>query len=299
MPELDPYLHAKRDARRLAKRALYRVMDFGKTYVTLALLKSLGYAALAVLATALNAPALAIPVVVAVIVALSVHAIYATKMLKKQDREIGCAWVDGKRVEQRNLEAKIAVDTVTLALMGERHAPRGMRNAPPELRSALAIHQHRLHQAEARAEAAEAVKEGTATSAQRRALKHFQRSDATPPNGPAIEPIKRRREAHAAEHATLEAEIKSLLTADSIAKAMEAEEVKGARRTQRERQDAAQKAYQAVRDRVRAGQEPTPASRGSVINLTMKPNGHRDVSLGTAPLTPEEIARGDVGEGTA
>jgi hypothetical protein len=297
MPELDPYLHAKRDARRLARRVQHRVVDFGKTYVTLALLKSLGLAALAVVATALNAPVFAVPVVVVAIVALCVHAIYSTKTLKKQDREIACAWIDGKRVEQRNLEAKMAMDTVTLALMGERNAPRGMRNAPAELRSALAFHQHRLHQAEARAEAAEAVKEGTATSAQRRALKYFQRSDAAPPKGPAVEPIKRRRAAHAAEHATLEAEIKSLFTADSIAKAMETEEVKGARRTQRERQDAAQNAYQAARDRVRAGQEPTVASRGSVINLAFKPNGDRDVSVGTAPPTPEEIARGHVQEG--
>src|ERR1044072_4354211 len=210
MPELDPYVHAKRDARRLAKRVLNRVVDFCKTYVTLTLLKSLGFAALAIIATALNAPPVAIPFVVGAIVALSVYAIYATKSLKEQDREIGCAWIDGKRVEQRNLEARIAMDTVTLAPMGERQAPRGVRNAPPELRSALAFHEHRRIQAEARAEAAEAVKEGTATSAQRRTLKHLQRSEATPPKGPAVEPIKRRREALEAERATLEAEIKSL-----------------------------------------------------------------------------------------
>jgi hypothetical protein len=53
-----------------------------------------------------------------------------------------------------------------------------------------------------------------------------------------------------AERAELEAEIKSLSTAENISKAMEAEEVKGARRTKRERQEAARKADQAARGRV-------------------------------------------------
>jgi hypothetical protein len=47
---------------------------------------------------------------------------------------------------------------------------------------------------------------------------------------------------------------------------------------------------------VRARKPPTAESRGSVINLGMKPNGDRDVSQGNAPPTPEEIARGDVQE---
>jgi hypothetical protein len=137
------------------------------------------------------------------------------------------------------------------------------------------------------------VKEGTATDAQRRVLKRFQRSDVTPPKGPAVEPIRRRRDALEAERAELEAEIMSLSTADNIVKAMEAEEVQAARRTRRERQDAAREADQAARDRVRAGKPPTAPSGGSVINLSMKPNGDRDVSQSAAPPTPEEIARGD------
>jgi len=125
-------------------------------------------------------------------------------------------------------------------------------------------------------------------------VRHQRGRQPAPPKGPAVEPIKRRREALEAERAELEAEIRSLATADDIVKAMEAEDITGARRTRRERQDAARKATQAARDRVRAGKPPTAESRGSVINLSMKPNGDRDVSQSSAPQTPAEIARGDV-----
>jgi hypothetical protein len=298
MLDLNPLIPARQDAEKIAKRAWYRLVDFAKTYLTAALIKSLGLAVVALAAAALNFPGFAFAIVAVAIAGLSVFAIYSTKLLKAQDREVRWAWIDGKRVEQREIGAKIAVDTVILALMGERHAPGRLRNAAPELRSALAFHQHRLRQAEARAEVAEAVKEGTATDVQRRALKGFQRSTGAPPQGPAVEPIKRRRDALEAERAALEAEIKSLSTAENIAKAMDAEEVKGARRTKRERQDAARNADQAARDLARAGKDPTAETRGMVINLAMKPNGDREVSHDTTPPTPEQMARGEA-EGNA
>ncbi len=220
-------------------------------------------------------------------------------MLKAQDRDLRWAFVSGKRVQQQNLEAKIAMDTVTLALMGERHAPGAMRSASPELRSALAYHQHRLRLAEERAAAAEAVKDGTATDQQRRALtrargrdRHPERQPA-PPQGPKVEPIKARREAVAAERAELEAEIKSLATAESVEQAMQAEEVKGARMTRRERHDAALKADRAARERVRAGRPPTAPEAERTITLGIAANGERDVSTGRGRATPKQIAQGE------
>jgi hypothetical protein len=291
MPDLNPFLPAKRDAEKLAKRARYRIVDFGKTYVTAVLLKQLGLAAVALVAAALNFPVFAFVAVAVVVVALSVYAIYSTKLLKAQDREARWTYVDGKRVQQRELDAKIAMDTVTLALMGERHAPGRFHSASPELRSALAFHQHQLRLAEQRAAAAEAVNDGTATDGQRRALVRFQhRHQPTPSKGPAVEPIKARREAMEAERAELEAEIKSLSTADNIAKAMDAEEIKGARRTKRERQEAARKADQAARDRVRAGKPPTAPQPEHVLNVQFSANGERKVGVGQTEPTPEQIA---------
>lgn len=183
-------------------------------------------------------------------------------------------------------------------LMGERHVPGRMRNAPPELWSALSFDQYRLRQAEARADAAEALEEGTATSAPpRMPVRHERGPSARGADGTGHLAIKRRREALEAERAELEAEITSLSTADNIARAIEAEEGQGARRRSA---SVRTRPARLLRPRVTAfgGLEPTAASRGSARNLSMKPNGDRDVSQSTAPPTPEEIARGDV-EGDA
>jgi hypothetical protein len=183
------------------------------------------------------------------------------------------------------------MDTITLALMGERHAPGRLHPASQELRLALAHHQHQLRLAEQRAAAAEAVEGGTATDAQRRTLVRFQRQrQPTPFKGPAIEPVKARREVMEAERAELEAEIKSLSTAESIAKAMDAEEIKGARRTKRERQEAARKADQAARDRIRAGKPPTAPQSERVLNVQFSANGERKVGVGQTEPTPGQIA---------
>jgi hypothetical protein len=99
-------------------------------------------------------------VVAGVIGALVVQAIYTTRLLEVQDSESRWAFVENKRVRQREAEAKIAMDTVTLALMDERHPPSAMRSASLELRSALTYHLHRLRLAQRRAEAADADRGG-------------------------------------------------------------------------------------------------------------------------------------------
>jgi len=291
MPDLDPYRLAEQDAQRLLKRAWHRTVDFGKTYLSAALLKTLGVTIVAAVAAALNFPAFAFGIVAIALLALSLYAVYATKLLKAQDREIRWAYIGGKRVQQRELETKIALETATLALMGERQIGGRLRMASPELRSALAFHQHQRRLAEERAEAAEAGKDGTATDTQRRQLRSFQRDrKPAPPKGPDIEPIKARREALEADRAALEAEIKSLSTAEDVAAAMRSEEVSGARRTKRERREAARKADQAARDRVRAGQSPTAPEPDHVLSVEIAPNGERRVGTGQPQPTPEQIA---------
>lgn len=300
MPDLNPFDPAKQDAQNVVTRAKNRVVDFAKTYATAALVKTLGVSAVALVAAALRFPVFAFVAVTVAIVALAVYTIYATKLLKAQDREVRWSYVYAKRVQQRELEARIAMDTVTLALIGARDAPGGLRSATAELRAALAFHQHRLRLAEERATAAEAVKDGTATDAQRRALVRFQRGrQPAPPKALAVEPIKARREALAAERAELEAEIKSLSTAEHIVAAMKTEEVEGARRARREIQDAARKADQAAREWVRAGRPPTAREREHRIRLGVTPSGENDVRTGRGPLMPEQIARGEMEDDAA
>ena len=294
MTDLNPFDPAKQEVEKRLIRLRNRVQDFLKTFTTATLLKSLGGSGAAVALAAINFPIFAVAVVTVVIVGLSVYAIYATRIMKAQDRDNRWAYVAGKRFQQGNLEARIAVDSATLTLLGERHAPGVWHRTTPELRAALAYHQHRLRLAEQRADAAEAVKEGTASDAQRRAHARFRRQrEAAPPKRLAVEPIKARRAALDAERAQLEAEIQSLTTADNIAAAMQAEEVQGARRTRGQRQEDARKADQAARERVRAGRKPTQREPEHVLMLQMAPNGARDVSSARGVRTPEQIAKGE------
>lgn len=138
------------------------------------------------------------------------------------------------------------------------------------------------------------MKGGTATDAQRRRLKSVQRDrQPAPPKGPAVGPIKARREVLEAKRAVLEAEIQSLPTAADIAAAMKTEEVEGTRRTKRERQVAARKADQAARERVRAGKSPTAPVQDGAISVELSANGEHSVGMEKGRPTPEELADGE------
>ena len=295
MSGVDPFAPASADARRLTRRARDRLVDFGRTYLTVALLKSTGLAVLAVVASALNLPVVAAVLITIALFVLVVYAVYSTKLLKAQDRELRWAYAHGKRVKQQVIDARIAQDTATLVLLGERHPPSPFRGASSELRSAVTILHHRLRQAEERAEVAEAVRDGRADDEQRRRLKHLQRLDRQdrPSQLPPVEPIKARRLARRAERDLLETEIQSLATADDIDRAMRTEEVQGARANQRERQEAARKADQAARDRVRGGRTATAPTPEQSMTMSLGANGATDVRNNAGEATPEQIARGE------
>lgn len=98
MPELNPYLHAKRDAQRFLKHAIDCVVDYRKTYATTALLYTLSGTGAAGVAAALNFPIFAFVAVAGAFVALCIHAIHTTNTIKKQ----GCrSPVDVRRREAR------------------------------------------------------------------------------------------------------------------------------------------------------------------------------------------------------
>jgi hypothetical protein len=226
--------------------------------------------------------------------ASSFRAFYTTRQLKRRDAELRWAWVAGKRVQQRALDRDIALDNAILQILGERTDTRPFQHTPPELRSAVAWSRRRLADAEHRAGAAEAATTGEPTSGRPRPANGARRSDAAPQiQRPDPEPIRRRRDANQAKRAELEAEIQALATHVAIESAMQAAEVKGARRRAKERQDAAEAADQAARERRRAGRKPTSEEPEHTLGVTFHPNGSRDVVQGYGQPTPEQIAKGN------
>lgn len=87
----------------------------------------------------------------------------------------------------------------------------------------------------------------------------------------------------------LTAGIESLATPEDIKRAMKADEAK---RTQRERQDAAMKADKAARDRARAGLRPTAEEPENTITLSVAANGDQKVGTDRRGPIPEQIAAG-------
>ena len=289
--QLDPLKLAEDESRQFLRRQLDRLSDLSARYVTVALLKVLGPSIAAAVLAVIALPETAAVVVVVALTLLVVYSVNATRLLKRKDAELRHAWIANKRLQQHQMEHEIATDAVILELMGERtQRPAPFRWVPPELRSAVAYLTHRLHQAESNVEALEAVIAGRATDAHRRTAKRVERRRIAPPKGPAVEPVRKRKEAREAERAALEAEIQSLALPLDVERAMQAEQ---ANRTARERRDAAVKADQAARERARRGLRPTAEEGEQTLVVGVTPNGANDVRTGRRRLTPEQIARGE------
>jgi hypothetical protein len=272
--DMDPLQLAEDEARALYTRLRVRAIDWAKQYLTAALLKVLLPAAGAVALAIVALPAFAVGACVVIIALLALYSINATRLLKRKDAELRWAWVANKRLHQRHFDHQIATDNVILELMGERTESRPFRFVPQELRSALA---HVRQKA--------ALAQTASTPIPIRAGVHAGR----PAEGPALGPVKARKTAHEAEHEMLTAEIESLATPGDIKRAMRADEAK---RTQRERQDAAVQADKAARDRVRAGLRPTAEEPENTITLSLAANGDQTVGTDRRGPTPEQIAAG-------
>ena len=272
--DMDPLQLAKDETGVLYTRLKVRVLDWAKRYLTAALLKVLVPAGGAVVLAILVLPAFAVAACVVAIALLAVYSINATRLLKRKDAELRWAWVASKRIHQRNLDHQIATDNVILELMGERTESRPFRFVPQELRSALA-HVRRG------ATLARAVSSPIPILAGIHA--------GGPSEGPALGPVKARKATREAEHETLSAEIESLAIPDDIKRAMK---VENAKRTQRERQDAATKADRAARDRARTGLRPTVLEPEPTITLSVTANGDQKVGTDRRGPTPEQIAAG-------
>jgi hypothetical protein len=108
---LDPLQLAEQAARERVDSWKVRAQDLGKRYLTLALVKVLGSS---VVAGALAFVSLPLTAAVACAVALgllSVHAIYATRLLKRKDAELRHAWIGNYRIRQRHLSTRSPLTT--------------------------------------------------------------------------------------------------------------------------------------------------------------------------------------------
>lgn len=87
----------------------------------------------------------------------------------------------------------------------------------------------------------------------------------------------------------LDAEIQALAAPDASDLDRTAKE---AVKSYKELRDAVHEADRVVRERLRTGRNPSPATAGIELELTVKPNGERDVRRSSPARTPEQIARG-------
>jgi hypothetical protein len=205
---------------------------------------------------------------------LIVYCVFLTRKLRRMDAERRWNWVGMQRLKQENTRAEAEIDQATLLLLGDRGSIGRVRSQ--QLREAIGYVRSRyaLEQAE-----------------QRRLSTPPSHRSTAPVRQPDTAPIIRRLERRRAEIAEAEASIQSYADRDSVDRAMQAEV---ATRTRRQIQDDAIAADRAARENARSGRTASPASAGIAMQIKVGLNGSRDVTTGTPPPTPEQIASGRI-----
>ena len=210
--------------------------------------------------------------VVCAVVAITsvIFAIYSRRLMADERSKRRWAYVQGKRVQQRQLRAQAAIDNAILAICGDRQAQVSQqRNA--ELVQALRHLRGQLAQSAERPRPA---------------------GDAQPPPAvpaaPDLASVRQRLKQRMAHIEALEAEIQSLAVPVDDALREDAKEL---RKAEKELTAATREADRAARDRLRRGQTPTTPG-GNQINFQLQvgPEGLRDIRQTELAPTPEEIA---------
>jgi hypothetical protein len=275
MLDQSPEQVAQEDVKRAAITLVRRVVDHGRRYLSLSLLKLVVVGVAGVVFGVISLPLLTV-VGCALVVALALgYAVYSHRLLHDAREELRWAFVGGKRVQRDNLEVEQRVDEAVLAIMGksEDRTVR-VRARPPELAQALRVVNHRLADAQA------AQNPQPRTAAVRR---------GAAPQEPDLKVVRARIAERQTEREALEAEIQSLASPGDIDAAMAAED---ARKHAKSASHSARQATQAARERRRLGQRATQPDAGGTIALTMRANGTREVSQRRPKPTPEQIAQG-------
>lgn len=279
-PELLPDQRAKKAARNFVFRSARRVIEAGRTWVTASQVAAIvGTVVVAVVGF------VSLPMIYAVGGALlslffAIHSAFSWRIAREERLRRQWARIGVIRLEQRGLKAEDALDRTALALAGDREALAelsrlGNRELVQAVRARRFTRPSRPRLGQPPGEPPESPR--------------ARRRTAAVIEPPAVEPIKRRREARAKELTALEAEAQALAdTSDGGARRVAAE-TRAEARAARER---VRKAERMARERRRNGQRATSTPGKEIsMGLTIDPSGVRDVRTVKRP-TPEQIADG-------
>jgi hypothetical protein len=265
----------REDVGRIYKRLRRRAIQTFRAWLTAKLAGILLGGVVGIALAILYLPGFAAALCGAVVILAAGYAVYARKLLKKEQRSRRWLEINALRRRQEVLQANNRVAVATLALNGDREAIRDSRSLPPELRSAIL----RIHQRVAQAENAARFPKPGQGEARGPAL----------PEAPDLEPMKRRQKALSAELASVEAKIQALADPTDSEAPIRAQAAK----EQSKRLDAAaSEAEKLARERRMRGLKATmPAGGEQGLQIRFDPTGQRDVQRAAPQPTPEQIVR--------
>jgi hypothetical protein len=271
---INPLKEAGADLQKYGGRLKHWVIDRFRRYGTATLLKvtlpSLGAAGLAVI----ELPLFVGMAAAVAIIALVAYAVYATRLMKRLEASYRWAWISNNRLELENLKLQDAGDRMVLAVVGEAQDRRQVtRLRPLELRSALGYLRSKY------------ITEMSQQQFPRSAV--CRQQSASPPD---LRPVRNRIKVREAKLKEGEALVQSLAVPEIVSSRMAAEE---ATRSRKQIEDDALAADRAARENARQGRTASPSSPGLALQVQVSANGDRSVQHVRAPLTPEQIARGE------
>ncbi|MGO9899666.1 MAG: hypothetical protein ACLP0J_08220 [Solirubrobacteraceae bacterium] len=203
------------------------------------------------------------------------YGIWARRLMESERRNRRWAYIQGKRIQQRELRSLAAVDVAILAICGDRQVRfSGRQN--PELTQALAHLEGRVRQ--------------TALAALPQDAGAAQRQPAVPAP-PDLAAVRRRLQKRQSEIEALEAEIQALAVPGDAELEQDASE---RRQAELDLTEATWRAERAARERRRLGQKPTRAAGEEIgLQLQVGPEGVRQISsAGPRERFPRKRASG-------
>lgn len=272
MADPEPFDSFADDAKQLARSLSRRIFERGREWLTRQLVT------LMVGAVASGALAIVVLPIFAglacglVALAAVVYAVWARRLMESERRNRRWAYVQGKRIQQRELRALAAVDAATLAICGDRQA-RFSGRSNPELTQALAHLQAQVRR--------------SAAAAQPQPAGAGQRQPALPAS-PDLAAVRQSLQRRQTEIEALEAEIQALAVPGDDKLAQDAAE---RRQAEQELTDATRRAERAARERRLRGQQPSrPPGEEIGLQVEVGPEGVRQVRQAESSATPEQIA---------
>lgn len=137
MTDLEPFDSFKQDAGKVVRSFKQRMFDRLRDWLTTHLVALVISAIAAGTVASVVLPVIAAVACGVVVIAAVIFAIWANRLMQNERRNRRWAYVQGKRMQQRELRALAAVDAATLAISGDRQV-RVAAHRNPELVQAIA-----------------------------------------------------------------------------------------------------------------------------------------------------------------